>query len=508
MITGLISLLSLVTLVGGHFVNRRWDRAVLFFSLLGVWLILCGVLYTFNLPDDPQKLFETFSFYLRLMVIGTISLLVLSALVTVLDRRKSHFVPGAPFTLSGKIGASVMSVLCALAIGYLGVWYSSFSQSMSAYESAQADEEGASGEGRLYGSEFFSSLKFGTGRYPTNPRAIPEDDGYLLGQIQFDGEPAEGVALKLQLNDEFESEKLVTDENGYFSLKMPQGDWYITAIQADRWKGKPQGNFMLVSGIEPKLRGNRYSEYPVGDVDGYKVTVLDRKPAEPHIQLEIRREIELLRKVKQRKPVPLSLEEDKIEWQAHPDASQYHIKISRVTERGSSTVFSPISHRVVKDATSLALKDLQTRSIEATEGEEKATYSVDIRAFSDDGTFLSESSSFPRYVFNLKEPVVLVDEDYPGMADMDDTVDALEAQDKASKRFSAIELLIDEQLYTAAETLLQGDLPGATPGRKEALQGYLYASQKQCQKAREYFDKARDIGGASCVNQKYERLCQ
>ena len=508
MITGLISLLSLVTLVGGHFINRRWDRAVLFFSLVCVWLILCMALYYVYMPDDPRKMVEAFAFSLKLMLVGSIVLLVLSAIVTALDRRNTRSLAGTPITLSGKVGASLMSLLCALMIGYLGMWYSSYSRAVSAYEVAQSGDETSSVEGVTFGPEFFSSLKFGTGRYPTSPGAIPEGDGYLLGQIQFDGEPAEGVALRLQLNDEFESERLVTDEKGYFSLKMPQGDWYITAIQADGWQGKPQGDFMLVSGIEPALRGNRYSEYPVGDVDGYKVTVADRKPAEPQIQLEIHREMALLRKVKQRKPVTLSLEEDAIKWQPYPGASQYHVKISRVTKRGSSTVFSPISQRVVKDATSLALTDLQTRRIEATENQDKATYSVKLRAFSYDGTFLSESASFPRYKFNLKEPVVLVDEDYPGMADMGDTVSKIEAREKANQRFSAIELLIEEELYTAAEALLQKDIPGATPGRKEVLSGYLYASQKQCQKANEFFDKAREIGGDSCVNRKYERLCQ
>ena len=103
MITGLLSLLSLVTLVGGHFANRRWDRAVFFLSLMGVWLILSMALYGIYLPDDPGQVFVTFGFYLRLMIIGVIVLLVSSAVVTILDRRKVHPVSQTPFTLTGKL---------------------------------------------------------------------------------------------------------------------------------------------------------------------------------------------------------------------------------------------------------------------------------------------------------------------------------------------------------------------------------------------------------------------
>ena len=39
--------LAVISGIGGHFVNRRWDRAVLFFSLFFFWVI--GVYIGFSL---------------------------------------------------------------------------------------------------------------------------------------------------------------------------------------------------------------------------------------------------------------------------------------------------------------------------------------------------------------------------------------------------------------------------------------------------------------------------
>ena len=67
--------------------------------------------------------------------------------------------------------------------------------------------------------------------------------------------------------------------------------------------------------------------------------------------------------------------------------------------------------------------------------------------------------------------------------------------------------LIDDHLYPGAENL-PAEISGKTePGSKEAVTGYLFAAQNQCDMADPYFDKARSLGEVCWLPARYRANC-
>ena len=258
--------------------------------------------------------------------------------------------------------------------------------------------------------------------------------------------------------------------------------------------------FLLVSGYEPKLSAGYYTTYPVGVDGGLFVNITTEKPDEANISLTINPKITFENKHQNRRPAALSIKEESIEWPSYKGATQYQVKIARINKEGKSTSYYPIASHTVMNSNVFALKELKSSSMGT--GDEKQIYSVSVFAFKDDGSYLSQSKNYRGYQFQFKEDVKLQD-DKGGFYN----IDSITLRNKYRKRFDAIEFLIDEKFYPAANKLLQGDMAGSTPGKKEAMWGYYYASQKQCDKAKEYFNKANEIGGSACVINKHEQLC-
>ena len=81
----LVIILSLVTCVAGHYLNRRWDRAALFLGLFLIWQYLPGLIAgdmaTELEPTSQAELTSYMESYAATLGIGTVCLLVLSSLI-------------------------------------------------------------------------------------------------------------------------------------------------------------------------------------------------------------------------------------------------------------------------------------------------------------------------------------------------------------------------------------------------------------------------------------------
>lgn len=506
--TILTALLSLLTLIGGHFVNRRWDRAVLFLALSLTFIFVSYIVLLLGVnSSEPQDYFKAYLTVLNVIGVGMLVILIISAVVTVYDKRNEHALSQTKFTLSGKVGASLLSFFSAALLILFTVGYITVTNISSKFSTADDGSISSGEDSSWYDKHFYSNLKFGNGRYLAKPKKLLEGKGYLVGYLSHAGKPAVGVKLKLQLNDEYESEALLTDDKGQFVLRLPVGEWDVTHLAASSWEGKPKGKFLLVSGYEPKFKDRPYHSYQSSEGSGLNFNVTATKPEKAHMSFKINPYISFNNKYKNRKPVELSLNEDKIEWAKYAGASQYQVEVSRVKKGGGSTFYLPVSYRTVKSNSSILLKDLASSKIQTDNNDKDAVYNVDVTAFSEDGSFLSKTEGFRSYSFKLKDSAVLLAENSDGTPRIDGSMPNRSERKKNKKRFDAIELLIDEKLYKAAKKLLQADMKGATPGKKEALWGYYYASQKKCKKAQAFFSKASEIGGAKCVISEHEKLC-
>jgi len=91
--------LSALTLVGGHFYNRRWDRAVSFFVALILWGIGVYLALTLRMSEMMNArggdALSFFSFYWRIFLAGALALWIVGLIVTYVDARRSIASRGA-----------------------------------------------------------------------------------------------------------------------------------------------------------------------------------------------------------------------------------------------------------------------------------------------------------------------------------------------------------------------------------------------------------------------------
>lgn len=110
--------LAAITYVGGHFYNRRWDRALLFFVLLALLNIAAFASMTFRLSEigseaEANQMLDMMSRHWNIAAIGTLVLWASSLVVTYLDTRQpaERFIDR--WTVSGVAGAIGLSLLAA-----------------------------------------------------------------------------------------------------------------------------------------------------------------------------------------------------------------------------------------------------------------------------------------------------------------------------------------------------------------------------------------------------------
>lgn len=499
-------LIAALTGIGGHFLNRRWDRALLFFGLVLLWGIGGGYLMTWyaftHLSfDPPERLQEIFRIINGITIAGMGVLWVSSLVVTWRDAGKDRTMVQR-WTVGGTIGAVLLTLICC---GYAVSQGFSFYSTTVAVQTIPPDEGEAAFEALSdKGPEFWQYLGFGgLDDYDRELPPPPEGPGLLRGRFLYEGEPAPGVTLTVTLNGRYRSKELVTDPEGYFTLHVPPGEWFVNVIQTTAWKDKPAGkSFCLVSGHEDRLVDMKFERHSWFGRKGVRLLV-GEESANEEMTLRIREEIDLAWPPG-RGDDQASVADSVVEWAPYPGASGYLVEVAGLRREGRTTHYTDLARRKVSGNTRLALSAFTA----ADGGDAGKEYLVRVYAFAADGTFLSESGRFPEgAIFRLADGKQLVNEKATQVFGSSLSSEEIETLQKNGEYLDAVKVLIETDLLDAAGSLLQRVDEPSPPGRREVMTGYLMASRGECPQARSAFAEARKKEPEVCIPAEYYQGC-
>lgn len=494
-------LFNLVTAVGGHFVNRRWDKAFLLFVVMLLILSLPWVYYLTATAGINELVPFRYFPYIQLGLILCFSLL--STALFVIDYRKPAETVQASWTRTMTVASGVF---CLVSTFYLGWFVSSSLISTKLFDSNRDSvvqkKEDDSPRKTYFRNNFFSEyiyFSIGGGDVRESMSAPPPGDAILFGTIVHDGAPVEGIELDVVLAGEFKVESLVTDATGSFSFSVAPGNWKIDAILVSGWSDKPDGEFVIVTGREGPAGENHYykNRYEAGDLTIDAISGVSTA----FISMEINPAIEITSPAR-REVETVDLAKDfTIEWEQNDRAAFYLVNLSKVTEQGTITNFHPVA-QVRTEASKM---DFSTFTIFSDPGASN-TYSVNLSAFDDEGNFVSESKHLGFHKFALSGFKIASDSVVSELDD-DVTQENYEEFYQNNKKIEAAETLLENQLVAEAEKVVTLITENSRAGKIDALTGYILAIRGDCAQANLHFDKAIKEGGISCLPKKYRQNC-
>lgn len=335
-------------------------------------------------------------------------------------------------------------------------------------------------------------------QYPyTDMPTPPIGESEMYGEIIKDGMPVAGITLEVILNTEYKTEPLTTDEEGIFSFSIESGDWTVNMIVIDGWQNKPEGDYLVVSGKEGSLASSKFSRY---DSNGDNDFTLTKGDSIRIANLEINERLSISSPID--RPELSGTDNFDISWKPIPKASTYRVSISSVEAYGDGSSTSTVVGEKTTSELSIALSEWKTIS----DQENTNLYSVEIKAYDQEGEFVSESKQWSEGKFDLKGTKILAESVVSvlglGLPDSD-----YDEYFKNQKRISTVDLLIEEGLLDEAEKVINLITENAEKGKKNALTGYLYAMRNDCESANSFFDKAIEEGGVSCILTSYRNEC-
>ncbi len=491
--TTLITLGSALTLVGGHLLNRRWDRAVFFYLLLFAATWFGAGVALFN----PQW----GGFSARQLFGGALVLLwLIGLLVTVRDIRRPDDTRQPAWSITGGIAALILTVWSTLLLGWGGAVV--LGKLDGPWQNGSEEPAGeATTNYRTFRSDHFSNyIYYGQVDNLTAERpAPPEGDGQLVGRIEYEGRPAVGVVLRLILNGgDYRTAPLTTDESGRFTLNLAPGRWRVEALLTEAWPGQPKEKPILLTGDESHFgEGNGFS-WRIWRRKARVVGVSAEDPPSEALVLRFRDPITITWPPGKQQTAG---EDATLRWHSYPGAQKYQIVLSTVARRGGSTSYSPSTARAVH-ATELSLDSFHSVPAPGEQHE----YAVQIYAYDREGRPLTRSGRFYSDTFILEGRRLVPDALARSPQGAFRSAKELEQLRTNEKRLDAVRVLIDEELPQAAEALLQKVDGPAKLGRREALTAYLRARQGRCEEARELAATAK-ANGADCTPERYLAAC-
>lgn len=492
-----IALLSLLTVFGGHFSNRRLDRVVLVGTLL-----LCAAMA--NIAVGLIGVLFRDGVWLSVLIATPLFIVltaVASALLAFRDARgRAERAPlGRTMSVSG-----VLLSICGLATLYL----SASSLMLGRFYPGGASEY-VTMAGESANPEYFgTSIHFGGSVEDWDAPPPPRGDAHLRGRIMVDGRGAEALHMDVFINGRYKAE-VTTDEHGVFDIQLPAGTWYVNHVATTSWDQKPERRELELfsSGDSPKGDG-MYQRRSFFDPRGLEVRTVESSGS-PALTLELRDLLTVEWPAPHSQPIPdgtsvtgpATLETSAITWRPHEAAAEYEVQLSHVIREGSTTRFTPMLRRRLS-TTRLPLASLPQRA--ASEGDESDEYTVRIYAFDSQGRLLTHSGSDPdELTFNLGGELRLADEPQTRSV-------AREFSDEHvlnSMRLALVSKLLDQKQYEEARQTLDRVTADAPAGQVLALRGRLAALQGNCREALELFAKAEEEGGPGCVAPSDRQLC-
>lgn len=507
---------SIFTGIGGHYLNRRLDKAILFLCLFIFYLIAAYTFFIFsltNLSHSSNEIVQEIDDTYRLLAIvsssGIFILWLASLIITIFDCKNKTEPNLTKWTKSGIVGAILTSILSIIILSVTVVSLISLSKNQIVDSSDTTYDIESS---NFYYENFYEYLYLGGS--PSNSQSLPSPpigDGVLKGKISYQNNPAKDVTLDVVLNSKFIAKDVVTDSNGIFSISLPLGAWTINSIQTKKWPDRPkEGNYSIYYGGEEKLTGNEYNRFAYFDNSGYLVNVSTDTNV-IHFNITIAKDIQLTWPSPNTENVKATLE-DTIRWEKYPEASRYYVEIKKIKREGTTTHYETITSKILSNETSIPLKNLKhIKTIE----KEDIEYGVEILAFSDSGTLIAEFADTHRGgTFLLSDGYILVEDKLDAefgltfIEDPDELQKKLQAISMNNRRVAAVEVLIEDSMLPAAETLLSLVDSEYSQGEKEVLLGYLMALQGECEISEEMFEKALSINPDVCIPNSYKDICE
>ncbi|MCU7796338.1 MAG: carboxypeptidase-like regulatory domain-containing protein [Candidatus Thiodiazotropha sp. (ex Myrtea spinifera)] len=511
--------LSLLTIVGGHILNRRADKALLFFSLLLVTSLLNLFLYPLLSITGGGFLLSKVTYYPQLLPISIVTSLGLvafvSAIVSYLDA--GHPPEGSTLTLPAIIGG-LLSILIVFPVGGYMATYASInlkiSNQISETEGQDGDESQpivSSDNGWIRslsgsGSHFWHNVRYSfdwTSEEALMP--LPKGDAFLSGRMDYNGTPAVGVTLTGIFNGQFISDEVTTDSDGTFTFRVPAGDWRLNRIHTKTWSNKPAGqSFTLTGSVYTTLTERLYHEGPEYGSGGLALIAKPEPQIDPQLLINIQDQITL--EWPNQEGMPASLTEDNISWHPVADASNYQIQLQHIEREGSTTTYSPV-YWMNTDTTSLPLAQIQTTS--AAEGSTNE-YQVVVHAFDGTGRILTSSPAHhPMYSIEIEDRQIPSMQRFPSLRSDTPAIteEDIEQMQEEEKLIDAAMVLVEADMPAPARKLMGKLASNHQEKRRDTLEGLILTAEGQCDAARLHFETINIKWERDCLPDFYKQRC-
>ncbi len=509
---------SIITGIGGHYLNKRWDKAISFMLLLILTSISVSA-YTFfsfqgfsGSPEEITQLAHSASQKSALISSSLITLLwITSIIVTFIDCKNNVNPNMYEWSKSGIFVAVITSLLTTFLIistlyaSYLALVQNPFDSinAKSTYEQDSTD---------FVSHNFYASIYYGG--VPTSSHKLPSPpDGtnILKGKFSFQDQPAKAITLSIVLNSKYEAKNIITDSNGEFVLHLPEGLWIINSIQTNSWGEKPtKGEYSIYDGNEPKLTGSSYSRHANFNRNGLTIDI-GANPNKIHLNYTISKDVKLDWPNSTQKVTNASLN-NIIQWEPPPGAEKYCVSIQKITREGNTTHYAPVATRIIENSTQLKLSSLNHHE---TTVKNNFEYGVEVFAFDNDGTLLSQfTKTYQGGTFILTGNNILIEERMNDLFRPSDSESPEEFEKRMiainlnTSRVKAVKTLIDVKMLAEAKKLLNHIESKYAKGKKEMLTGYIFALQGDCKKSNKLLANAKQINPNVCIPDEYKALCQ
>jgi len=500
----LTALLTLSTGIGGHFINRRWDKAIFFFSLAVVSFALLYWAFFFqinNLNSSNDNPLETSvlsgmdSIILNFAVFY-ISLLLISTISAFIDSQKTNINTTGYWTILGVFGSFFMTLfMTGFSVLFLSILGFYSSQNLS--ESSLKPHVNHSGT--FASSFFFLNETFGGFDHSiSSPLPLPKGNHSIDVLFTYNNKPAKGISARFNVNGKYRTDLLTTDENGTIHIPVKENINYINSLSIEKWENAPvkSKGMIIITGEESKAHKD-YSKYDWFYSKGIQVNT-SNDSSNP-VVFHLKPTIKILWPTKDSNETPVKIENAMIKWSPVKQAEYYIIDVKNLEREGSSTTYRSVASRKVS-VSSLELATLKTTTVPESSFE----YTVKISAFKSDGSFINESALYNQASFVLADGKSIVEDSLTHNQFEDIDYQQLR---EVKKRLSVVDSLIDEGSLDLASNLLDTIHSDYKQGKRYALQALILAKRNKCEEASALIKKSIKRGGCKCSIKKTQELC-
>jgi len=502
--------LSLLTGIGGHFINRRWDKGLLFLALIPGWFLIVylGMLLAVNLGNVAMSMEESdlpalLALASSVSLYGCIAFYALSVVMTIWDARRHETTFRPNWTKTGVIGVAMVSFATFALMLYTVTMMWVFNTDEAS--APRIERHAASKLPKFTQHPFWYDESFGGMRGDVDATTPPAGNGQLRLRFSYDGAPAEGVEFKLWLDGKYESNTLMTDENGLARLSLPAGKVYLNRLNISAWRDSPaEQEFVVRTGREQKFDLENYGKYPWYKSKGLEVTAA-AEDSDVAMEFMLVPKVSLVWPRQSEEKATVKHDEGVIQWSPTKGATTYLLRIMSIERHGNSTSSHHVVERKVVGRSSLPLAEIPAVKSDGSAPE----YSVSVTAFAEDDSYLTESAgSFEGGTFVLADNLALAEDAYRAGDGRAFSAEDYFQRRNDKQRLEVSHGLIKEERYELASDLLATVSALSRTGEWHALQGQMLAKQGRCAEAKALLDKAEAFGDCDCFVQQTRKLCE